>query len=34
MINLTRVGPVPAGCVSAAEDPPPMMPGYGGGYGP
>lgn len=34
MINLTRVGPVPAGCVSAAADPPPMMPGYGGGYGP
>ena len=34
MINLTRVGPVPAGCVAAAADPPPMMPGYGGGYGP
>ena len=34
MIDLTRVGPVPAGCVAAAADPPPMMPGYGGGYGP
>lgn len=34
VINLTRVGPVPAGCGAAAADPPPMMPGYGGGYGP
>jgi hypothetical protein len=33
MINLTRVGPAPAGCVAAASDPAPMMPGYGG-YGP
>jgi hypothetical protein len=36
MINLSRVGPVPPGCAVTAADPPPMMPpGYGGGpYGP
>ena len=33
-INLTRVGPTPAGCTASPADPPPMMPGYGGGYGP
>jgi hypothetical protein len=31
-INLTRVGPVPAGCATDMSAMP--MPGYGGGYGP
>ena len=32
-IALSRIGPVPPGCVQAASMPAPMMPGYPG-YGP